>query len=535
VAKIAAMFDGCGFVFLPDIDAGKVSAWLADLRRPGALVPIPPGDAFVSSEVAEMLGVTVDAVRRFVARHRLPTVGNGPARRLPRATVQAIAERKAKGAGATTVNRYIVAVRGFTRWLVKAKRIGSDPLESLSLVNAAVDVRRARRELTADELRRLFAAARGSNRTFRGLTGEDRFMLYLVAAGTGFRASALANLTPNDFDLNADPPTVTLPARFAKNRKTKVQPLPSDVAAALRPYLDRKPAGSPVWGGTWASGCAGAEMLRRDLEAVGIPYAVEGPDGPEYADFHALRHTYLTMLGRNGVDLRTAQELAGHSTPLLTARYSHRRLYDLAGAVEKLPNLVPESSTNREHDAAEVPLRLTGTEGMKSDNPIRLGVVPGVVPGVVTGGIEGHQSARMYTFGIVGGTSDDSPQVLEMQGAGASLHRPASNCIELPGQDSNLDKENQNPTVPRRKPQKNKQIVIPGAVGCSAGRSGRTNEGGHADPELSALIAAWPMLPEHIKAAIRALVGTVAPTPTPFVGPSGADFRRRGPGEQPRN
>jgi hypothetical protein len=32
------------------------------------------------------------------------------------------------------------------------------------------------------------------------------------------------------------------------------------------------------------------------------------------------------------------------------------------------------------------------------------------------------------------------------------------------------------------------------------------------------------MLPEHIKAAIRALVGTVAPTPTPFVGPSGAGF-----------
>ena len=49
----------------------------------------------------------------------------------------------------------------------------------------------------------------------------------------------------------------------------------------------------------------GAEMLRRDLEDAGIAYAVDGPDGPEYADFHALRHTYLTMLGRNGVDLRT--------------------------------------------------------------------------------------------------------------------------------------------------------------------------------------------------------------------------------------
>jgi hypothetical protein len=82
-------------------------------------------------------------------------------------------------------------------------------------------------------------------------------------------------------------------------------------------------------------------MLRIDLDAAGIPYAVEGPDGPEYADFHALRHSYLTLGGRSGIDLRTLQELAGHSTPMLTARYSHRRLYDLAGAVDQLPPLVP--------------------------------------------------------------------------------------------------------------------------------------------------------------------------------------------------
>jgi hypothetical protein len=82
-------------------------------------------------------------------------------------------------------------------------------------------------------------------------------------------------------------------------------------------------------------------MLRFDLEAAGIPYEVPGPDGQLFADFHALRHTYLTLGGRAGIDLRTLQELAGHSSPALTARYSHRRLHDLAGAVEKLPPLLP--------------------------------------------------------------------------------------------------------------------------------------------------------------------------------------------------
>ena len=75
-------------------------------------------------------------------------------------------------------------------------------------------------------------------------------------------------------------------------------------------------------------------MLRDDLEAVGIPYSVEGPVGPLFVDVHALRHMYLTLGGRAGIDLRTLQELAGHSTSRLTERYTHRRLYDLTGAVE---------------------------------------------------------------------------------------------------------------------------------------------------------------------------------------------------------
>src|SRR5262249_4518237 len=91
----------------------------------------------------------------------------------------------------------------------------------------------------------------------------------------------------------------------------------------------------------------------------GIPYVVDGPDGPLYADFHALRHTYLTLGGRAGIDLRTLQELAGHSTPTLTARYSHRRLYDLAGAVGKLPSFLPGDSPEGEAGA----LRATGTDG----------------------------------------------------------------------------------------------------------------------------------------------------------------------------
>ena len=419
LARCSALFAGCGFVLPPDVDAGKAAEWLNTLRRDAAPVALPDGvDMFRPSEAAAVLGVTRSALTRSLRRHRLAATGNGKARRLPRATVEALVINRAKGCGPETVNHYTRAVRGFFRWLVKAKRIGSNPLDTLTLVNAAVDVRRARRELTADELRRVFDAASASARTYRGLAGADRYFLYLVAAGTGFRASALANLTPADFDLNA--PTVTLSARFNKSRRLKVQPLPADVAAALRPYLDGKQAGAPIWGGTWAKDREGAEMLRIDLDAAGIPYAVDGPDGPEYADFHALRHSFLTLGGRSGIDLRTLQELAGHSDPILTARYSHRRLYDLAGAVDKLPNLVPTAGPDT--NAAEIPLRLTGTEGAKADNSVRLGVVPGVV----TGDTGPHQSASSCNLRVVGANRVDVAEPLEKTGAGASQHRPAS-------------------------------------------------------------------------------------------------------------
>ncbi|MHB1524620.1 MAG: tyrosine-type recombinase/integrase [Candidatus Dormibacteria bacterium] len=259
-----------------------------------------------------------------------------------------------------TTNFYLQAIKQFCRWMVKDRRMADNPLAHLSGGNVRLDRRHDRRELTEEELRSLLSATRASERSFRGLSGWDCFHLYATACGTGFRASALASLTPESFELDAEVPTVTLSAQENKSRKLKVQPLPPDVAELLRAYLDGKPASLPLWGGTWASDNKGAEMLRGDLQAAGIPYVVEGPDGPLYADFHALRHTYLTLSGRAGIDLRTLQELAGHHSPILTARYSHRRIYDLAGAVERLPDFLPP---NDDPACARTALPATGTDG----------------------------------------------------------------------------------------------------------------------------------------------------------------------------
>ncbi len=365
-SRLTELFAGCGWRTCADLSGSAASAWLADLRQKGGrdLPPLDPAKvSYTAREAAAVLGIKPLSVGKAVARLRLEAAGQGKARRFPRATVEALRERLDRGRSVQTTNYYLSHLKSFCRWLVRDRRMGDNPLAHLGPANAGVDRRHDRRELSADELRRLLAATRGSGRTFRGLAGADRYALYAAACGTGFRAGGLASLTPASFGLDADPPTVTLAARRNKSRVLKVQPLPADVAELLRDYLAGRPAGASVWPGTWVVDAA--EMLRIDLEAAGIPYAVEGPDGPLYADFHALRHTYLTLGGRAGIDLRTLQELAGHSTPTLTARYSHRRLYDLAGAVERLPNFLPDGATEAESVAlpAAAALPATGTDG----------------------------------------------------------------------------------------------------------------------------------------------------------------------------
>jgi hypothetical protein len=101
----------------------------------------------------------------------------------------------------------------------------------------------------------------------------------------------------------------------------------------------------------------GAKLLRVDLKAAGIPYA--DTDG-RVADFHSLRHTFLTNLANCGVHPSVAQRLARHSDINLTqTRYTHSALERLGEAVEKLPDFSVEAIPASEPEA----LRATGTDG----------------------------------------------------------------------------------------------------------------------------------------------------------------------------
>jgi len=286
------------------------------------------------------------------------------------ATVQRVIgglREREQGASLRTCNSYLRAIKSFTRWLWKEKRTADDSLAGLSAFNETTDRRHERRELQPDEMRWLLAtteAAEFSNY----VPGDVRVMAYRVALGTGFRVNELRSLTPESFDLQSSPPTVTVAAAYSKRRRQDVQPIRLDLAEMLRGWLQGRPRGKRLFSLPHNT----SKMLQRDLAAARAAWIADASSDAErqrrelsdflqyrdaagrVADFHALRHTYISGIVASGASVKVAQELARHSTPVLTiGRYSHARVHDLTGALDKLPVT---------HDAEPQAQRATGTD-----------------------------------------------------------------------------------------------------------------------------------------------------------------------------
>jgi excisionase family DNA binding protein len=333
-----AIMQACQFHYAADVQASVVVQYLADRRADRGSAILPTGqNLFTGREVAALLGIRPDSVRHMVRCGRLRCTGSGKARRFARADLEELLQTR-QGFGIVTSNHYLAAIKHFSHWLVKDRRTESDPLAGLARQNAETDRRRPRRALREDLFLRLVEAT-GKGAAFRGITGPDRLVLYTLAANTGFRANELSSLTPTSFALDKSPATVTVEAGYSKHRRKDVQPLRADVADLMRQYIAGKPALKPLWPGTWAK--VGAEMLRMDLDAAAIAYR---DSLGRYFDFHAMRGQFISFLAAKGVHPKVAQVLARHSTIKLTMDYyTHLDVFDVAGALDKLPEITKTS------------------------------------------------------------------------------------------------------------------------------------------------------------------------------------------------
>lgn len=240
---------------------------------------------------------------------------------------------------AETLNQHMKAMRQFARWLFNDGRIRRYPLGNLKLFNIATDRRHDRRALSEAEIALILNPTYLASDTRAAINPTDRAMLYRLALTTGFRAGELASLTVDSFDLESA--TVTLDARKSKHRRMDIQPLPAETVEALRPWLAAKVSTSRARSGLgrfslFAMPQNMAKVFRRDLATAGVEYV----KGGKYADFHALRHTFITRLIAANISPKDAQALARHSTIVLTLdRYTHVNRDKLGEQLKKLPPL----------------------------------------------------------------------------------------------------------------------------------------------------------------------------------------------------
>jgi integrase/recombinase XerC len=214
---------------------------------------------------------------------------------------------------ATTARR-VAAVRAFTAWAVKTKKLDSDvglmlvpPKTKKSLPNY----------LTTDQVNEVLNVASVSSDDDSPIGIRNLAILEILYA-TGIRVSELVGLDVSDVNFNENTLVVT-----GKGNKQRTVPFGLPARDAMQRWLE---IGRPnMLKETTNSVFLGVRGKRIDQRVVReMIYEVLGhlSDAPLMGP-HGLRHTAATHLVEGGADLRTVQELLGHASLATTQVYTH--------------------------------------------------------------------------------------------------------------------------------------------------------------------------------------------------------------------
>lgn len=228
---------------------------------------------------------------------------------------------KGKGLAAATIARKLAAIKAFYRFMTAEGYMDANPAE---VVEAGTKGIKLPRVLSEDEVVRLLNQP--DITTAEGF--RDRTMLEVLYA-TGMRVSELINLTLERVDLN-----MKYIIAFGKGSKERIVPLGSVAAEFLQQYLEKvRPKLTHEDRNTNIVFLAfgGHELTRQRFWQIIRAYGRKANINKALTP-HILRHSFATHLLDNGADLRSVQELLGHSDISTTQIYTHltnKRLRDI--------------------------------------------------------------------------------------------------------------------------------------------------------------------------------------------------------------
>lgn len=226
-----------------------------------------------------------------------------------------LANQQTRGRARTTLARRATSARVFTAWLVRTGRATQD---AGALLASPRPHRPLPPTLRRDEVETML------ERVTDGLPDEgplglrDLAILELLYA-TGIRVAELAGLDVDDVDRERRVVRV-----LGKGSKERVVPFGGPAADAVEDWARRgRPAlATPTSGHALFLGARGGRIDVRAVRRVVHERLRLVDDAPDLGP-HGLRHSAATHLLEGGADLRSVQEMLGHSSMATTQIYTH--------------------------------------------------------------------------------------------------------------------------------------------------------------------------------------------------------------------
>lgn len=213
----------------------------------------------------------------------------------------------------SSVARKMSSLRSFYRYLI---RIGQAKVDPFELVETKKSHNHLPQFFYEEEIQALFKTVEGD----KPLDQRNRALLE-VLYGTGMRVSECANLTLAQLDFDLE-----LVLVHGKGNKDRYVPFGSFAADALKRYLNdgRKQLMAPkalVHQRVFVNQ-RGEPITSRGIEYI-LDQLIKQTSLTSKIHPHMLRHSFATHMLNHGADLRTVQELLGHSSLSTTQIYTH--------------------------------------------------------------------------------------------------------------------------------------------------------------------------------------------------------------------
>lgn len=227
-------------------------------------------------------------------------------------------DEKNRGLKKQTQDYYIIALRGFLKYLAKKdiKTLASEKVELGKSEEREVEF------LELEEIKRLISAVSGNEISDL----RDKAILELLFS-TGLRVSELSGLNKNSVNLKTGEFAVR-----GKGGKIRLVFISDSAKSALVNYLEkRKDVDSALFVNIKnplqnnKDNKKTDSLLRltpRSIQRIVKKYAIKAGIVKKVTP-HTLRHSFATDLLMNGADIRSVQSMLGHSSITTTQIYTH--------------------------------------------------------------------------------------------------------------------------------------------------------------------------------------------------------------------